>query len=318
MNLKSYLPSIKPYIHGDYNYKFTVFIPVYNGEKTIIRALESIEAQTFRDFEVLIINDGSTDATGKVVRDYMSESSLDIRFIDNPENINRRGTVYQGVSLAQGEFFLIHDADDSCFPDALRVFADAYESIPEELRHRVSGVTAHCVDQDGNLVGTRLTTNPLYCNALEFRYYHKIIGEKWGFTKTDILKQISIDESLFERGRIPDGYLWLTIAKEGYITKYIDDVTRVYFTDTENSLSKLEYSRKAFGMAIYSILFLNYFHRDYLLRIPKVFIRRLVSILKASNYLEYTMSTYFNSIESRIMKLLFLVLWPLRKIAQYA
>lgn len=316
MNLNRYLPVIKEYNKSDYKYKFTLFIPVYNGEETIIRALKSIEKQTFKDFEVIVIDDGSEDNTELILRGYMSTSGLNLSFHKNEQNIHKMGTILRGLDLAQGEFFLIHDADDECYSDALETYHNAYESIPEKDKQSISGVTANCVDQNGNFIGTNITSDTLFCNSFEYSEQHKIQGEKWGPTKTDVLKQVHIENSIIDKGLIPEAFLWLTIAKAGYITKYLNVVTRVYYVDNENSLSSLNYDQKSFGMAIYSILYLNYFADKYFYKIPLPFIKRLLSLVLASNHLDFSFKTYFNSIHNNNLKCLLVILWPFRKLGK--
>ena len=70
-------------------------------------------------------------------------------------------------------------------------------------------------------------------------------------------------------------------------------------------------------MTIYSILFLNFFYLKHLFKIPIPFIKRTLSILLASNYLDYRGKTYYNSIDSKLLKIIFMILWPFRKITKY-
>ncbi|SEL72152.1 Glycosyltransferase involved in cell wall bisynthesis [Maribacter orientalis] len=313
MNLNKFLPIIKPYKKGHYQFKFSLFIPVYNGEKTINRALKSIEKQTYKDFEIIIIDDGSTDNTEGEVREFMTTSKYPIRFFKNVENIHKLGTILRGISLAQGEFFLIHDADDECLPNALEIYNEAYESIPNSEKKKISGITANCIDQHGNFIGTNIKEDYIYCNSFDFSFKYKIQGEKWGPTKTDVLRQIEIDKSIFGRGLIPEAYLWNTVDKAGYLTKFLNSVTRVYYTNNDDNLSSLKYDKKSFGMAIYSLLFINYFQKNHIVRYPKPFFKRLVSIVIASCYLEFSLKDFYESLHNWFLKISLVLLWPFRK-----
>lgn len=106
----------------------TVLLPVYNAEKYIGLAIESILAQTFSDFELLIINDGSTDTTLKIVRSYKDPR---IRVVSRP-NKGLMKTLNEGVRLAQGKYIARQDADDLSAPErfALQVARlDADDSL---------------------------------------------------------------------------------------------------------------------------------------------------------------------------------------------
>ena len=67
-------------------------------------------------------------------------------------------------------------------------------------------------------------------------------------------------------------------------------------------------------MSLYAIMFINYFYEDYLLVYPKHFIKRLVSLLMASKYLEYTFKDYYHSIDSVLLKMIFSILWPFKSL----
>ena len=67
-----------------FKYRFTIFTPCYNSEKFIHRVIESLESQTFNDFEWLVINDASTDSTAKILDEYASKAKFPVRVIHNP------------------------------------------------------------------------------------------------------------------------------------------------------------------------------------------------------------------------------------------
>lgn len=87
----------------------TVLMPVYNGERYLREAIDSILGQTFRDFEFLIINDGSTDGTEAIIQSFHDSR---IRYIKNESNLKLIATLNKGLVLAKGEFIARMDADD--------------------------------------------------------------------------------------------------------------------------------------------------------------------------------------------------------------
>ncbi len=91
----------------------TVLMPVYNGETYLREAIESVLDQTFPDFEFIIFDDGSTDGSLEIIRDYDDKR---INLIQNRRNVGIAGNLNRGISLARGKYILRMDADDICLP----------------------------------------------------------------------------------------------------------------------------------------------------------------------------------------------------------
>lgn len=94
----------------------TVLMPVYNGEKYLRPAIESILSQTYRDFEFLILDDGSTDASAAIVGSY---GDARIRFLTNPRRLKLSGALNRGMDEARGSLIARMDADDIARPERL-------------------------------------------------------------------------------------------------------------------------------------------------------------------------------------------------------
>lgn len=94
----------------------SVLLPAYNAEEYISEAIQSILNQTFTDFELIIINDGSTDNTEKEIRKFTDSR---IRYLKNNENIRLIATLNKGIHLAKGKFIARMDADDISLPERL-------------------------------------------------------------------------------------------------------------------------------------------------------------------------------------------------------
>ena len=89
-------------------------MPVYNGEKYLAEAIQSILDQSFTDFELIIINDGSTDNTEKIINSFKDQR---IVYIDNGKNLGLAPSFNKGIDAAQGTFIARMDADDISLPD---------------------------------------------------------------------------------------------------------------------------------------------------------------------------------------------------------
>lgn len=103
----------------------TVVIPVYNGEATIVRAVESVLAQTYRSIEIIVIDDGSTDGTAQVLQPYLSR----IRYVYQ-ENQERSAARNHGLRLAEGEYIAFLDADDGWLPEKVAVQIKVFAQYP--------------------------------------------------------------------------------------------------------------------------------------------------------------------------------------------
>lgn len=92
----------------------SVLMPVYNCESYLAEAIESILSQTYRNFEFIIINDGSTDSSETIIRSYVDNR---IRYLSNEKNLGLISTLNQGILLSKGKYILRMDADDVSFSE---------------------------------------------------------------------------------------------------------------------------------------------------------------------------------------------------------
>ncbi|MCX6350681.1 MAG: glycosyltransferase [Bacteroidetes bacterium] len=107
--------------------QLSVLLPVYNAEKSVRQAIDSILAQSFDDFELLIIDDGCTDNSAKTI----SETDDDrIRIVTNPQNLGISKSLNLGIKEAQGKYIARMDADDISLPHRLEVQVDFMEANP--------------------------------------------------------------------------------------------------------------------------------------------------------------------------------------------
>ncbi|MCP3967401.1 MAG: glycosyltransferase family 2 protein [Lentisphaerae bacterium] len=106
----------------------SVFIPVYNRELHIAQAIESILEQSFKDFELIIINDGSSDRTEEVILGFESPQ---IRYYKNEHNLGIPATRNKGLRLARGKYLVLLDSDDIALPNRLQVQVGYMETHPD-------------------------------------------------------------------------------------------------------------------------------------------------------------------------------------------
>lgn len=107
--------------------RVSVVMPVYNGERYVRAAIDSILTQSFRDFELVIINDGSTDGSAQVIESYRDSR---IVYVCNPENTGLASVRNKGLDIARGEYIAWLDCDDISLPDRLKMQVDLLDANP--------------------------------------------------------------------------------------------------------------------------------------------------------------------------------------------
>ncbi|WP_209125515.1 glycosyltransferase [Alkalihalobacillus sp. BA299] len=96
--------------------KVTVLMPVYNGEQFLNESIKSILSQTYKDFELLIIDDGSTDNSVKVIKSFQDSR---IRLVHNENNLKLISTLNKGIRLSKGDYIARMDCDDISLPERM-------------------------------------------------------------------------------------------------------------------------------------------------------------------------------------------------------
>lgn len=109
--------------------RVTVFVPAYNAESFIAEAIESILNQSYVDFELLLIDDGSEDTTAEIMTDYCADPR--IRIVRNAENLGLPNTRNKGLRMARGEYIAFLDADDIAVPQRLQRQVDYLDAHPD-------------------------------------------------------------------------------------------------------------------------------------------------------------------------------------------
>lgn len=128
----------------------TVLMSVCNGERYVGSAIESVLNQTFHSFELLVVDDGSTDGTGGLIRSYTDPR---IRLETNSRNIGLTPSLNRGLKLAKGQYLARLDADDICEPDRLERQVAYLGANPD---HVICGTSYTLIDEDGRAVRRKI------------------------------------------------------------------------------------------------------------------------------------------------------------------
>lgn len=130
----------------------SVILPVYNAEKYLVEALESLRYQTYPHFEVIAIDDGSTDNSYRILKQF---EKIDARFriYKNAKNLNIANTLNRGIKLAKGRFIARMDADDIALPNR---FTQQITFLKDHPNVVVLGGQCKTMDVSGKLIGRKL------------------------------------------------------------------------------------------------------------------------------------------------------------------
>ena len=285
---------------------FTVFTPTFNRADKLERPFLSLQAQTYRNFEWLVVDDGSTDGTETLIRDLSTRAKFSLRYL-RQDNAGKHIAFNRAVQAAKGALFVNLDSDDECLPDALKKFLGGWESIPASDRKNFVGVTGLCVDQNGDLVGTKFPHDILDSDSMEIRYRYRVRGEKWGFQRTAVLSQFPFPTDL-RRTCLPESVVWNAIARH-YKTRYINEVFRVYWIEGGSLIHGQPASKNAQGAVLKHQRILNT-ELDWFKWAPLDFFRSAVHYTRFSTHLQLSAYVQLNRLKKPLAKLLWLIMFP--------
>lgn len=208
--------------------RFSILTATYNRAHTLHRVYESLCAQTFRDFEWLVVDDGSTDGTQALVARW--KASFPVRYLWKP-NGGKHTAINLGASLAMGELTLIFDSDDRCTPNTLERFDFHWQQLQDPGRFAV--LCCNCQTPKGSLVGSPYSKEQI--DAFTLAETLRCLGgvERWAAVRTDILRAFPYPEG--ERF-VMEALVWYRIARR-YAFRFFNEPLRILYL-SPNSLSR--------------------------------------------------------------------------------
>jgi glycosyltransferase involved in cell wall biosynthesis len=211
---------------------FTVFTPTYNRAHTIDRVFDSLRMQTLRDFEWLVVDDGSTDGTEELIAEWKKVADFPIRYFSQARS-GKHIAHNRAVREARGKFFAPIDSDDALLPDTLESVSIAWNDIPVSERSGFCGIWGLCRDQRGAIVGDSYPTSLYDAYLPEVTYVRRIGGEKWPVFRTDVLRRFPFPEIPHTRF-VPEALVWLEIGRT-YKTRFVNKILRIYYVDDDKT-----------------------------------------------------------------------------------
>jgi len=182
---------------------FSIIVPAFNVEKYIHRAVSSILTQSFRDFELIIVNDGSTDNTANIINE-LSNQNKKITIINHSKNESLHIARMNGVATANGEYIVFLDGDDYFTENT---FSELHQSIQE---------------------------NPEY-DVFEYGYIRQPAGEIV-LPSPPVSNRFS---DFFSKGNCPAPTVWNKVYLTALIKKAFLAMERVYINNTEDTYESI-------------------------------------------------------------------------------
>lgn len=240
-----------------YSIKITVFTPVYNRKHTLYRVYESLAQQTFKDFEWVIVDDGSTDDVYDLISEWEQSAFFPVRYFYQ-ENGGKHNAINKGVDLAKGEFFIIADSDDRFIPESLKIFHDTWNTIPIHKQPEYAGVWVLCKDEKNDIVPDLFPSSPWDCNTKERLFIERISGEKWHMEKTQVLKEFPFPPIKLKGFYYGEGNIWLQVNKK-YKFRCINVPLRTYYKSNDGIMEnmRIDVFMGSYSSYISLISFLN-------------------------------------------------------------
>lgn len=223
-----------------YSKKITVFTPTYNRAYIIRNVYDSLCRQTYKDFEWLVIDDGSTDDTEAIIKGFISEKTIDIGYIKK-SNGGKHTAWNMAIDCANGQMLMSVDSDDYLTDTALERVVYWENTIAG--REGYAGVSGLRVFSAGNVIGDAWKHRQDYVDAANTeRKKFKLQGDKAEAYYTDILRKFYPFPVFEGENFVPEGVLWNRIASGGYKIRWFNE--GIYVTEyLKDGLTKNAYER---------------------------------------------------------------------------
>jgi len=287
----------------------SVVMPCYNHEKYVKEAIESIIQQTYENIELIIINDGSTDNSHKIILEIANickDRFKRFRYIDK-KNEGIAKTLNIGIGLSKGTYISFLASDDVIMPDKIEVLVNEFENLSDN--YAVVSGDAQFIDGKGNVVYLDKLGVPHFEKKKEFYnsflvYYTRYrtdfdYKKEFGLYKTFLLgnyipamsvlikKKALIDVGLFDAGCFIEDYdIWLKLSKK-YKFEYIGRPV-AYYRLHGNNFSKVSIRKLLRSTAQLFVREKPYCYSNNLkVRWEKGYFDVLLNLLKSGYYTEF-------------------------------
>jgi glycosyltransferase involved in cell wall biosynthesis len=175
--------------------RVSIGLPVYNGERFLRQSIDSILAQTFRDFELVVCDNASTDATGPICEEYATRDPR-VRYFRNSRNIGGINNANLTFLRSRGELFRWAAHDDVCGPTLLERCVEVLDDRPRAVGVYPGTIN---IDEDGNETGTRYgkegTAPRPHARFRQLSYRHHPCEPIYGVIRSEVLRRTRLQQN---------------------------------------------------------------------------------------------------------------------------
>lgn len=219
--------------------QITIFTPTYNRANLLPRLYNSLLRQSKKNFEWLVVDDGSTDDTGELFKSWIKENQIVIRYYFVP-NGGKQRAINLALKLTSSEAFFIVDSDDYITSDAVEKISQWFSQVKDITE--IAGVVGIRVDILGNYLKgkPRISPNDYIDVSYSDRGKYSLDADMAEVYKTNVLKNYSFEVWADEKFT-PECVVWDQIAFDGYKLRYYD--AKIYYCDYQDGgLTKSSYA----------------------------------------------------------------------------
>lgn len=292
--------------------KISVATPTYNRKDSLNRVFHSLMSQTFKDFEWIVIDDGSIDGTKQLIEQYQQNSDFPILYFYQ-ENNGKHIAINRAVDFAKGEFFVIADSDDSFRANSFEILLKYWDDIPDNERNKFRGITCRCYDPDTDLPeGIGFPGKWIDLLGLDAVYKHHYYFEMWGMNRTDVMKEYPFLE--IKGGKsgtglsfYPESIVWNRMGRK-YVVRFINEPLRAHYRDQENAVTRKKKNRSRENIYLWEHYINEIF--DYFRYYPKLFLKAIVGLSMDSFLLGKSLKEIFMIPNTGMKKCLVTIFLP--------
>ena len=229
----------KKTIEKELKMKFSIIVPVYNVEKYVEKCLESVNNQTYQDYEVIIVNDGSKDKTDLIIKKYIKDKNKFIYL--TKENGGLSDARNYGIKYTQGDYIIILDSDDYIEKDLLKEL----NTVLSQQEYDIVRYGMKLVDDNGNLL--KLVNNITYKGNNKNTAILEIINSEfvepaWLYTYN--LKFWKKNNFQYQKGKIHEDYgLTPLILSKAKTIGFLDYHVYNYVQRENSIMSQTDYKK---------------------------------------------------------------------------
>jgi glycosyltransferase involved in cell wall biosynthesis len=294
----------------------TVLTPTFNRSATLPRVYDSLVAQTDHDFLWLIVDDGSTDSTESIVREWMNESRIEIEYYKIPKGGQHKALQF-GYNKAETKYLVKVDSDDALTQDAIQIYKRVWDSVDNTDNDRkIGNIASLSMSENKEIVGKWVF--PADAAQIDSDWFEMVLklnnhNDLSSCTMTSVLKEIYPADYSFwheDKTNIIDGVFFPRISRK-YKTRYINKALQIiYFDAPFSSLRSMNsYENKFWKVVVDNKYFLDE-NIDYFFWQPGYYIRMILKLTVSSIICKVGLKELFSKIESNFLKFLIILFYP--------